>query len=135
MATVQTEVTTAIQAGNRQFERNIRARDATALVEAFYAEDALVLPPDQPIVSGRAQVTEFWQQMFRMGLRGAALATLQVEASDDLVVEVGKYTLTLGPEGPGAVQSRGKYLVAYRRQADGGWKATADMFSGDGPAG
>jgi len=73
--------------------------------------------------------------MFRMGLREAALETLRVEASGDLAVEIGRYTLTLGPEGPGAVQARGKYLVAYRRQADGTWQAIADMFSGNGPAG
>ena len=135
MATAQAEVTTAIRVGNELFERNVRARNATALVEAFYAEDALVLPPDQPMVSGRTRIAEFWEQMFRMGLREAALETLRVEASGDLAVEIGRYTLMLGPEGPGAVEARGKYLVTYRRRADGTWKAAADMFSGNGPAG
>jgi ketosteroid isomerase-like protein len=127
------DVTKAIRSGDDEFERNVRGRNAAQLVEAFYAKDAVVMPPGQPMVSGRAQVVEFWQGMFGMGLRDARLEIVRVEASGDLACEIGQYALTIGPEGAAPTLARGKYLVAHRRQADGSWRAIADMFSADSP--
>jgi len=134
MTTEQTEVTKAIRALNAEFERNVRAQSASQLVQAAYAEDAVVLPPNQPMVSGRTQITEFWQGMFGAGLKDASLETVRVEASGDLASEIGKYTLTIQPKDAAPVQAQGKYLVALRRQADGAWRLVADMFSSDSPA-
>jgi ketosteroid isomerase-like protein len=29
---------------------------------------------------------------------------------------------------------KGKYVTVYKKQADGGWKAVADIFNADAPA-
>ncbi len=42
------------------------------------------MPQDHPMVEGREQIVEFWQGMFSVGLRDAALETVRVEASGDL---------------------------------------------------
>ncbi len=131
MAASQTEVTKAIRAANAEFERIVRAQNAPQLVETAYVEDAVLLPPNQPMLSGRAKIAEFWQGMFGAGLRDASLETVQVDFSGGLASEIGKYTLTIQPAGAQPIQAQGKYLVAWRQQADGAWKLTADMFSSD----
>jgi ketosteroid isomerase-like protein len=38
--------------------------------------------------------------------------------------------MTLTPPGaPGPVNDRGKYMVVWKRQADGSWKIHRDMFN------
>ena len=127
MVTQHADVQQVLRANNDAFERNIRAQDANQLVDAFYTADAFVLPQDHPLITGHAQIHEFWQGMFTNGLKDASLEIVHAEASGDLAYEIGQYTLTVG-----SAQARGKYLVVHRRQADGSWKAVVDMFSSNG---
>ncbi len=130
MAMMKEDVTKAIRANDDVFERCIRDRDANRLVEAFYAEDAAFMAPNQPAIMGHEQIAGTLNALFGMGLREIKLEIVKVEASGDLAAEVGRYTMTVGEN-----QDRGKYLVAHRRQRDGSWKAFADIFNSDLPAG
>ncbi len=127
MTTEQVDATSEIRANVAAFERNVRAQDASGVAEAFYAEDGMVMPPDQPVVRGRARIAEFWQGMFNAGLREAALTIEQLEASGDIAYEIGRFELQVGEAKP-----TGKYVVVHRRQANGKWRAIADMFSFNG---
>jgi ketosteroid isomerase-like protein len=134
MTTELMDVTRAIRESDDRFEHNVQSRSASQLVEMFYAQEAVVMPPNQPMASGRVEIAKFWQTMFDAGLRGAALRIVRVDVSGDLASEIGEYSLTISPDGADLVQAQGKYLVVHHRQADGTWKATADMFSSDTPA-
>jgi uncharacterized protein (TIGR02246 family) len=134
MISERTDVWAAIRASDDAFEGYIRAQQAAQVAEGAYAPDAVVLPPDQPPLRGRAAIATFWQGMFQAGLREAPLTIEQVETSGDLASEIGTYALTLQPDGTAAMVLHGKYLVVHQRQADGSWKIIADMFSGNGPA-
>ncbi len=130
MATAQADVAKAIRKNDDVFERCIRAKDANALVEAFYAEDAAFMAPNQPAIMGREQIAGMLNALFGMGLKEITLEIVKVEASGDLAAEIGRYTMTVGEN-----QDRGKYIVAHRRQPDGSWRAFADIFNSDLPAG
>ena len=52
------EVRQVIDEANRNFGAAIARKDYAGMA-AFYAEDAKVLPPDAPIVSGREAIEEF----------------------------------------------------------------------------
>jgi len=45
----------------------------------------------------------------------------------------GRYALTLAPPGAGQVQDIGTYVVVYRRNAAGQWRAVEDIFNSDAP--
>jgi ketosteroid isomerase-like protein len=64
MATGQQEAESAIRALSDAFVRYFNAGDADELVQSFYADDARVLPPNQPMVSGRSQVREAFREFF-----------------------------------------------------------------------
>jgi ketosteroid isomerase-like protein len=122
----------AVRANNDEFERNVRQQDASRLVQAFYAEDAVLMPPDQPAISGQSRIAEFWGGMFQAGVRAAKLETTQLDVSGDLASEIGTYTLKMQAPGTETTEAKGKYVVVLRKQKDGAWKAVTDMFSGNG---
>lgn len=111
------------------FVRKANAKDVDALVHGYYAENASLLPPNHPIVEGRANIRNFWKGFIEAGAADVAVHTKTVESSGDLAYEIGAYSFTLpNPQG-GRSTNTGKYVVVYKRQPDGSLKAVADMFS------
>ena len=114
----------AIQALEAAFEQHGNARDAAVLTESFYAEDAQLLPPNAPRVKGKTAIRDFWTAFIAAGAAEMKLETGEVAQSGDLAYSIGAYGYTL--EG---VRHSGKYLVVYRRDAAGAYKAIADAFN------
>ena len=114
----------AIRALEAEFERHANARDAAALTDAFYTDDARLLPPNAPQVNGKAAIRDFWKAFLAAGPTDVKLETGEVAQSGDLAYGIGQYGFTVA-----GARQQGKYLVVYRKQADGGYRAVADMFS------
>ncbi|MFB3826759.1 MAG: DUF4440 domain-containing protein [Bryobacteraceae bacterium] len=134
-APVAQETVQAIRAMDEEFVRNVNSGDVEALVSAFYAEDAELLPPNAPVMSGHTAIRQCWNGLVSAGLNISVLEAKRIGESGDLAYASGVYDLTLSP--PGAVKraDKGKYVVVYRRQASGAWKAVADIFNSSQPAG
>jgi uncharacterized protein (TIGR02246 family) len=96
--------------------------DAEALV-ALYADDAMLLPPDHEPIQGREAIGAFWRQGTDTGLE---VTTLAVEVDGDLGYLVGRYHLPPTDEEPA---DSGQYVMCLRRQRDGSWKLTADIWN------
>ncbi len=108
------------------------AKDWTAWT-ADYLEDAVLFPPNQPAVGGRAAIRA-WAQAFPP-MTSFTLSNVKVEGRDDLAYVLGTYTLTMLPIGaPGPVKDSGKFIEIRRRQPDGRWLTAADIFNSDLPA-
>jgi ketosteroid isomerase-like protein len=134
-ATATPQTTQALQAMDDEFVRNVNAGDVEALVSAFYAEDAELLPPSAPVMRGHAEIKGCWKGMVSAGLNITVLEAKRIEESGGLAYASGVYELSLSPPGGGTIADNGKYVVVYRRQADGSWKAIADIFNSSRPAG
>ena len=136
MATTQafpSDIASIILAMDQEFMRNVEAKNAEQLVNAFYAEDAQVFPPSQPLVSGREAIKQLWRAMVPL-LQRVTLTTTRIEASGELAYGTGTYEMTLSQPDGSAVEDRGKYVVVYRRQTDGSYRAVADIFNSSRPA-
>ncbi len=68
-----------------------------------------------------------------MGVRELTLETVDVEYLGDVAYEVGAYTLKIEPEGGQAATDKGKYVVVWKRQADGRWKLQVDIWNTNTP--
>ena len=121
----------AIRRLDSEFMKAANAKNAGALVKAFYAEDAVLMPPNHPIVEGRADIQSFLQGLINSGFTGIKLETTTIASAGDLAYGRGRYNLSMSPPGGAPVEKVGKYVVAYRRQANGSWRAVADIFNGD----
>jgi ketosteroid isomerase-like protein len=124
MATGQADAERAIRAAEEALVRDFNAK-VTDWVTVYYTEDAHLLPPNRPIVSGRAAIRVFIQGLLDAGFGELSLETVQIGVSGDLAYHIGR--LRFGRPAP----DRGKFLEVWRRQPDGAWRCTADMFSSD----
>jgi ketosteroid isomerase-like protein len=118
---------------DQTFIHHVRTGNLDRLVNDFYADDAKVLPPNQPIVIGKAAILDLWRGVLNSGVSDLSLETTHVEQSGDLAYGTGTYTMTIRAAA-GEKRDSGKYVIVYRRSNDG-WKAIVDMFSSNEPAG
>ena len=115
----------AIEAAVARYVAASNRGDAEALA-ALYADDAMLLPPDHEPIKGRQAIGDFWRQGTDEGLE---VTTLTVEVDGDLGYLVGRYHLPPTDEEPA---DSGKYVMCLKRQRDGSWKLTADIWNRSG---
>jgi uncharacterized protein (TIGR02246 family) len=127
--TQSTEVRDAIAAANEEFGAAVSRGDAAG-VAALYTQDGQLLPPNSDFVTGKQAIQTVFQGLMDMGIKGATLESVEVEAHGDTAIEVGTYTL----QGDGGqVLDRGKYIVIWKRE-EGQWRLHRDIFNSSQPA-
>lgn len=101
----------------------------SAGVAALYAEDAALLPPGAARVDGRAAIRAFWQGAIDDGITALTLEAVEVEESGDLAMEVGAFSLAVPGEGDEKTIVFGKYIVVWKKGADGVWRLYRDIWN------
>jgi uncharacterized protein (TIGR02246 family) len=120
----------------REIEERVRAFEAAfgrndmAALAALYAEDASLMPPDSDTITGRPGIQRFWQGVWDSGVRGIALHSETVETGGDLAAEIATAELTTGAGDAPASVIPLKYVVVWKRRADGQWQLSADIWNG-----
>lgn len=109
----------AINAG---FGEAFATQDADRLA-AFYADDARLLFHGHPIIRGRAAVDAALLGMVQGEPASLRFVSDEVIEEGSLVVDIGRIVDTTG---------QSKYVVVYRRQADGSLRIIVDAPSSDG---
>jgi uncharacterized protein (TIGR02246 family) len=131
-ASAATADESAIRAQAGSWEKAYNGGDAKA-VAALYAEDALLLPPGAPGVSGRAAIQEFFTKDIAGAKAAGAVFVLNpktdVGVSGNMGWESGTYKATV----KGAVVETGKFLSVSRKK-DGKWLYLRDTWNADAPA-
>ena len=112
----------AIESAMRRYVDASNKGDAATLA-SLYADDAMLLPPDHEPIRGREAIGAFWRQGTDEGL---AVTNLAVEVDGNLGYLVGRYHLPATDEEPA---DSGKYVMCLKRQRDGSWKLTADIWN------
>jgi uncharacterized protein (TIGR02246 family) len=125
------DVRKAIEEGAERWMTAFNGKDAATLA-SFYAADAIILPPNGPRVSGRANLEALFTEMFAIG-GDLKLAITHVDASGDLAYEVGSYSMSIQMPGTPPMADTGKYVAVWKRQADGKWLIVADTWNTDLP--
>ena len=100
---------------------------------SFYTDDASLLPFNAPIAEGKDQIRHVWSML--MSNPGYSLhfgpTKIEVAKSGDLAYEMGAFDLTLANDDGKPNPMRGKYIVVWKKQVNGMWKAAADIFNTD----
>ncbi len=112
----------------------VKAKDAAAIAQ-LYAADGAVMPPNGPIGNGHAEIEKTWAGMMSAPGFDLNFTPDRIVISDagDMALDRGTYLLSMQPDGK-SVSDTGKYVVVWRK-VDGQWKAAADIFNSDLPAG
>lgn len=104
------------------------ARDLDALA-AFYADDAVSLEADQPMLAGNAAIKKNIDASLAKRPKGSKLSyeVIDVYGDDHYATEVGKTTRM---DSTGKVTSTGKYMAIWEKR-DGKWICIRDIGNED----
>ncbi len=118
---------------NRDFAAALNAKDARAAANLYMA-DATLLPPNEPIVRGRANIQSYWQGAIDAGVTDVSVSTIDAGSNGDLGYEVGRFSLTIRQPNGQTTRDTGKYIELLKRDTDGRWRSTYGIWNSDAPA-
>jgi uncharacterized protein (TIGR02246 family) len=109
---------------NKRFMAAISEGDEERFVQ-LYSRDAVLLLPGREPLEGEAGVRAFFASFAARGVREIRLQTLELEGFGDAAWERGS---SEARDADGVVKARGKYIVIWKRGADG-WKLHRDILN------
>lgn len=123
--------TAAIKALGADFATKANAGD-WAGVAAFYATDALLMPPNAKAVSGTAAIQQYWSATPAGTKVELTVSSVTLSTAGELATDAGTYKLTIPMPDGSSVTDEGKYLVTWKKGTDG-WKMAQDIWNSDLP--
>jgi uncharacterized protein (TIGR02246 family) len=116
--------------------KDIATKDVDKFV-SYFSDDASFLAPNEMLITGKDNIKAAFRPMLADPNFALTFQSTRGEASKsgDFVYVIGTYSMTISsPRDQKPVTDQGKYLAVYKKQADGNWKAVADMVNSDLPA-
>ena len=103
-------------------------------VSAIFAPDVVVMPPNEPAIQGRDALESWANGIHEQFTVEGRYANSDVSVSGDLAVHrfTGELSMT-SKAGGEAMSETIKGLHVLRRQADGSWLITQDVWNADQP--
>lgn len=108
----------------KDFAAAFNQKDA-AKIAGFYADDAVLMPPNLPAVRGRAAIEAYYKGGFATELGRLTLEPAESSIAGTHAFEAGVSTLTTRGKA-----DKGKYVVVYKRVGSE-WKLAYDIFNDD----
>ncbi len=123
-----------IQALDEQWSATAARNDLAGTV-AFYADDAVLLPPNARIATDAKSIRASWASL--LGPNTAVswkVSKAEVAKSGELGYLYGTYSLSIqDPNGRVPVHDHGKLVEIWKKQPDGKWKCIVDTYNSDLP--
>ena len=108
----------AVRDADAEWSKFAAAKDLDKTV-AFYADDAVILPPNQPAVTNKDGIRNLWKGFLDSFIDISWKTTrVEVAKSGDMAVLTGTYQMTMKD----GSKDNGKYCEVWQKKADGKWK-------------
>jgi ketosteroid isomerase-like protein len=114
-----------IRAAERRVTGALAAPDVTAWVHE-YTDDAVLLEPGAPPVSGRNALLELARSM--KPIASARIDSDHIEGSGNLACSYGIATWNSGRSPDATSTTRVRQVLVWRREADGVWRIAMEAF-------
>lgn len=123
-----------LQARDFELQKAVAAKDLPTIM-SYYAEDAVLMPAAEPLISGKAAIENEWEHILNIPEMQNTSELLRVEASpgSELAYTMGSYQSRMMGENGELVTEPGKWLSVWRRQPDGQWLIVVDTYNTDIP--
>jgi ketosteroid isomerase-like protein len=94
----------------------------------IYAENAVIMPPDHTPITGRQGIAEFLESFPNM--KAFENTVEEIDGDGNMAYVRGRFRMEMVPE-PGAepVVEEGQYIEIRKKQPDGSWPLTHDIFN------
>lgn len=125
--------TAAIERGREEWRAAYRAGDVDRL-EMLYTDDAVLMPPDQPAVSGKAAVDTWHDKFFQQfTLDEVSLPADEIVLAGQWAYVRGHGRMTARGRNQQPLTVSGKFIEIWKRQEGGGWKWARMIWNLDAP--
>jgi ketosteroid isomerase-like protein len=115
--------------------QDLRAKRLEPILK-FYAADAAFLLPAGERITGSVALRGLFQNIMATFDSDLTLHSRNLEASGDLAYDSGDFEEALTVIATGAkINSKGSYIIIYKRQANGSWQIVQQVWTGTPPAG
>jgi uncharacterized protein (TIGR02246 family) len=104
------------------------APDPTSWVD-FYTDDAIFVAPGSAAIEGRAALLAHARQM--TPLSSARIVAQTTDGDGDMAAALGSGSWVNGPRDSGGTTSRVRFLIVWRRGADGRWRIARELLNAD----
>ena len=101
---------------------------------SYYANDAISMPNNAPMVEGIDAIRKSNQEMMQSGMqiKSFEFTTKKVKLCDSMITEIGTYKGSfMMPNMQQPVEDQGKYLTIWEKQADGSLKIKIEIWNAD----
>jgi uncharacterized protein (TIGR02246 family) len=99
---------------------------------AFFTPDGAFMAPHHEPAYGPKAIERQLREFGDAGYEDLRLETVRVEASGDMAMEIGRYSVSIRRSNGTVAADRGKYVRVWRRL--GAWLMAADCWSSNLPA-
>jgi len=100
---------------------------------SLYLDDAVLFSPGVPAVIGKDNIRKFFDRMLAAPNMQFSFSdvTVDVARSGDLAEDRGSFQLTVTDKKGRPATQTGRYVLVWKKQADGSWKIAADTSAND----
>lgn len=120
----------AIAEFNRRYVQAINDGDIDTLAE-LTTDDHIMLAPNRPPLEGKAALVGAMTRAFEQTEIDESWTPVETVIDGDLAYQRGTYVVRSRPKGSDAEMraTSGSFLRIYRRQPNGEWRMTRDVFN------
>lgn len=124
----QAELEAQVREANSAWEDAYQAGDLERLME-LYAEDAVSMPPNLPIVEGKAAIEADFRQFFEEFTVERQFSLMDLMVAGDMAVRRGEWTQTFTPKAGGEpITEVGRCQVVFKR-IGGEWLIETEIWN------
>ena len=117
----------AIRSAEKALAEAFEASDPTAWVD-YYTEDAIFVGPGMPAVEGRDALLDLAPAVVISSMEIVADSTI---GAGDFAATHGRGNWVTGPKGSDVPRVRRRFLMVWRRGADGRWRIARELLNED----
>ena len=121
---------------HQQILKAALAGDVNMIVEMF-TEDAVIMPPNDTTLYGKDEIRSWWEDYFSFFRITSVLQTdREITVVGDQAFERESFSATIIPKESGArILDDIRSLSVWRREPDGGWKISHQIWNSTKPVG
>ena len=97
---------------------------------SFYTADAAILPGNLDIIDNRDSIRGLWVLRPGLDILSHKSTSKRLEIEGDMASDYGYYEGQSVMEGKEPQNFFGKYVIVWKKEADGQWRMAVDMWSG-----
>ena len=122
-----------IRDGSQTAASAMQAGDADEWL-ATHSDDAVMMPPNQPAVSGKDNIEQWVNAFFsQFNVERFSISVEEVQMDNQIAFLRGNYEMAIKLPNGNTMPDQGKFIHLWKKQENGTWKIARDMWNSSMP--